>query len=66
MLQDIRKGRRPEIDYLNGYVIREGDRYGIETPASDVVTRLVHDLAAGRIGQDPAHLDTIAAELGLA
>jgi 2-dehydropantoate 2-reductase len=66
MLQDVRKGRRPEIDYLNGYVAREGDRYGIATPASEVVTRLVHDLAAGRIEQDEAHLGAIAAELGVA
>jgi len=56
MLQDIRKSRRPEIDHLNGYVAREGRRYGIATPANDAVTELVRAVALGELPQDPAHL----------
>jgi 2-dehydropantoate 2-reductase len=57
MLQDIRKGRRPEIDHLNGYVVREGRRYGIATPANDAVAELARAVALGELPQDPAHLD---------
>jgi 2-dehydropantoate 2-reductase len=38
--QDIRRGRRTEIDHLNGYVAREGDARGIAVP----VNRTLHAL----------------------
>jgi 2-dehydropantoate 2-reductase len=57
MLQDIRKGRRTEIDYMNGYVAREGRRYGIATLANEKVAELVRSVAASELKQDPAHLD---------
>lgn len=34
MLQDIRHGRRTEIDYLNGAVVLAGERLGISTPVN--------------------------------
>jgi 2-dehydropantoate 2-reductase len=38
--QDIARGRRTEIDHLNGYVASEGERMGIPTP----VNRTLHGL----------------------
>jgi len=32
--QDIRRGRRTEIDHLNGYVVRAGEALGIATPVN--------------------------------
>jgi len=34
MLQDLRHGRRTEIDYLNGALVRAGKRRGIPTPVN--------------------------------
>jgi 2-dehydropantoate 2-reductase len=39
--QDIRAGRRTEIDHLNGYVAREGDALGIATPVNRTLHALV-------------------------
>ena len=39
--QDLARDRRTEIDHLNGYVIREGVRLGIATPANRVLHTLV-------------------------
>lgn len=41
MAQDIRMGRRTEIDYINGAVARLGEHYGIDTPYNNAITRMV-------------------------
>ncbi|MBN4064343.1 2-dehydropantoate 2-reductase [Dehalococcoides mccartyi] len=42
--QDVRKGRRTEIDYLNGYVSELGRQVNIPTPFNDKIVEIVHDL----------------------
>lgn len=39
--QDVARGRRSEIDFINGYVLRQGERLGIATPANRVLHTLV-------------------------
>jgi 2-dehydropantoate 2-reductase len=66
MLQDVSKRRRPEIDYLNGYVVSQGAGLGIDTPANEAIARLLHLVATGDERQDPAHLMRIAETLDYA
>ncbi len=42
--QDLARGKRSEIDYLNGHVVRKGDQLGIPTPANRVLLALVKTL----------------------
>lgn len=42
MLQDLERGRRTEIDAINGEVSRRGRTHSIATPVNDVLTHLVH------------------------
>ncbi len=44
MLQDIERGKRTEIDYLNGAVARLGRELGVATPVNDAVTAIVKAL----------------------
>lgn len=39
--QDLARGRRSEIDHLNGFVVREGARLGVPTPANRMLHTLV-------------------------
>ena len=39
--QDVRRGRRTEIDHLNGYVVREGAAHGIATPVNGTLHALM-------------------------
>jgi 2-dehydropantoate 2-reductase len=39
--QDLARGKRSEIDYLNGLVVRRGEVLGIATPANRVLWALV-------------------------
>ena len=39
--QDLARGKRSEIDYLNGFVVRRGEALGVATPANRVLWALV-------------------------
>lgn len=41
MLQDLEMGRKTEIDYINGALVREGRALGIDTPYNEALVLLV-------------------------
>jgi 2-dehydropantoate 2-reductase len=41
MLQDVEAGKRTEIDYLNGAVVRMGASHGMATPYNDAISGLI-------------------------
>ena len=59
MLQDVMKGRRTEIDYLNGYVSRQGRRLGVPTPVNDAVVAAVRSHGVGTLTPDPKNLEPL-------
>jgi 2-dehydropantoate 2-reductase len=44
MLQDVEAKRRTEIDTLNGAIVAEGERLGVDVKANKVITMLVKSL----------------------
>ena len=46
--QDLARGKRSEIDYLNGLIVRRGQALGIATPANRVLWALVKLLESKR------------------
>jgi 2-dehydropantoate 2-reductase len=60
MLQDVMRGRRTEIDYLNGYVVEQGRRVGVKTPFNEKVVELVHSHGVGTLKPDPGNLEPLA------
>ncbi len=47
MLKDVEKGRKCEIDYIDGAVCKVGDEVGVETPLCDKVVEIVHGIENG-------------------
>ena len=47
--QDIEKGRRTEIDHLNGYVTRQGEALGVATPVNRTLSALMKALEQTRL-----------------
>lgn len=41
MLQDLEKGNRTEIDYINGFIVKKGRESNIRTPSNELVCELV-------------------------
>ena len=56
MGQDVLKGRRTEIDDLNGLIAAKGEAIGIPAPANRWVTEMVHKVTRGEIAPSPQHL----------
>lgn len=58
-LQDVMRGRRTEIEELNGYVVAEGKRLGIPTPFNEAVVQVVNSHPVGQLQPDPKNLDPL-------
>ena len=56
MGQDMMKGRRTEIDFLNGFVVREGEKIGIAARANERLVDLVKRVERGELTADPRNI----------
>ncbi|MCC6534395.1 MAG: 2-dehydropantoate 2-reductase [Burkholderiales bacterium] len=57
MAQDMRKGRRTEIQLMNGYIAEKGKLVGIPTPAHEKITELVTRVERGELKPSAALLE---------
>ncbi len=60
MLQDVMKGRRTEIEYLDGYVARRGREVGVPTPACDRITSLLKRVERGELSSDADNIQLMS------
>jgi len=63
--QDIMKGRRTEIDFLNGLVADKGDEAGIPTPTHRALVQVVKDVEKGVVQPDPSLVNRVFELAGL-
>lgn len=56
MAQDILKGRRTEIDAMNGFIARKGAEIGVPAPSHARLTELVMRVERGELVPSPSHL----------
>ena len=47
MAQDVIKGRKTEIEHLNGFVSKTGKEMGIPTPYNDAVVQIIRGIESG-------------------
>lgn len=58
-LQSIESGRKSEIDYLNGYLVEQGVKLGVETPLNKYVLDIVHEIEANKTEPSLKGLDEL-------
>jgi len=56
MGQDMMKGRRTEIEYLNGYIVTEGEKVGRVCRANAALTDIVKRVERGELKADPSNI----------
>ena len=54
MGQDMVKGRRTEIEFLNGFVVKKGEEVGIAAPTNAILTDIVNRVERGELKPDPS------------
>ena len=56
MAQDILKGRRTEIDAMNGYIARKGAEVGVPAPSHEKLAEIVTRIERGELKPSPSLL----------
>lgn len=56
MAQDMAKGRRTEIEFMNGFIANEGARVGVPAPTHEMLTRQVLRVERGEIPARPENV----------
>jgi 2-dehydropantoate 2-reductase len=56
MGQDMVKGRRTEIEFINGFIVDKAAPLGLATPANAALTEIVKRVERGEIAPDPKHI----------
>ena len=64
MAQDVKKGRRSEIDYMNGLICDKGREVGVATPFHDAIVDAMHGIDDGSLKPDPSNVDRILRAVG--
>lgn len=57
--QDIRKGRRTEIDFLNGLVVAKGEEAGIPAPTHKALVEVVKQVERKEVTPDPSLVERV-------
>jgi 2-dehydropantoate 2-reductase len=52
----MQKGRRTEIEFINGLVVREGEKVGVSCAANAVLTDIVKRVERNELEPDPRHI----------
>jgi len=56
MAQDMAKGRRTEIEFMNGFIAERGAEIGVPAPTHTMLTEVVKRVERGEIPADPANV----------
>jgi 2-dehydropantoate 2-reductase len=60
MLQDFERGRKTEVDFINGYVVTLGHASGVPVPMNAAITELVHQIERGILQPTQERMNELA------
>ena len=66
MGQDVEKGRRTEIEFMNGFIVDEGRRIGVPTPVNAAIVQVVKEVQGGTLPPSADNVHRVLSLAGLA
>jgi 2-dehydropantoate 2-reductase len=63
MLQDFERGRKTEVDFINGYVVTLGHASEVAVRMNATITDLVHQIERGVLQPTRERMNDLAAQL---
>ena len=58
-LQSLQRGRRTEVNFLNGYICQKGVQFGVPTPVNQTIVDMVHKIENGDLRISAENIDNI-------
>jgi 2-dehydropantoate 2-reductase len=58
-IQDHLKGRKNELEFINGLVARKGKETGVPTPCNDAIVEIARQINKGELKMDPSNYDLL-------
>ena len=65
MAQDVIKGRKSEIEQMNGYIVEKGRERNVATPVNEAVVRVMKEIEAGEATPDTSQAERVLSAAGL-
>ncbi len=62
MLKDLEAGRRCDVDFVAGAVVKAGEKLGVDTPALRAAVALVHDIENGLAELSPESMELLPSQ----
>ncbi len=59
MLQSLERGRKAEIEYLNGYVVQQAKGVGVATPVNSALVEMVREIESGERVIERSNIDEL-------
>ena len=47
-LQSLERGKPTEIDFFNGYILKNADKYGVDAPVNAIIVKMIHEIESGK------------------
>jgi 2-dehydropantoate 2-reductase len=56
-LQSLERGKLTEVDYFNGYIVRNGLHYGVPVPVNSEIMKMIHEIELKKRGISVRNFD---------
>jgi 2-dehydropantoate 2-reductase len=59
LLQDVIKGRKTEVDHLNGHIVAEGEKVEVPTPMNAAIVEVMNLVERGELQPHPSNMERL-------
>ena len=65
MAQDVIKGRKTEIEQMNGYIVSKSREAGVSAPVNAATVQVMKEIEAGQLKPEPENVERVLSIAGL-